>query len=172
MQQNLQLQREYREEVDRAGRGAGWGLMATSVMTLLMAVGIIPGAPAALRPFPVVLVHHALPMLGPLALTVVTVLLHFAYGGLAGVIFAYLARPMSVGRGLAYGLGLWLVMEVTFVPWGFGTVEFGLGRGDPWSALFNLVLHLAYGGSLGWFGARDERWHHVMFDGADRLRVA
>ncbi len=172
MRWNPQLQQEYKEEVDRAGRGAGWGMMATSAMTLLMVVGIIPHAPAAFHPFPVIVVHHAFPMLGPLALTIVTVLLHFAYGAGAGIVFSYLARPMSVGRGLLYGLALWIFMEVTFVPWAYGTVEFGLGRGNPWSALFNLLLHLTYGGTLGWCGARDERWHHAMFDGADRLRVA
>ena len=163
---------QYHEEVDRAGRGAGWGLMATAVMTLMMVVGIVPGAPETLRPFPVVLTHHAFPHLGPLGLTLVTVLLHFGYGAIAGAVFSYLARPMSVGRGLLFGFGLWILMEVTFVPWGYGSIEFGLGRGAPWAAVYNLLLHLGYGATLGWLGARDERWHHAAFDEADRLRVA
>ncbi|HVV51862.1 MAG TPA: hypothetical protein VHO06_19495 [Polyangia bacterium] len=163
---------QYRGELVRAGQAALLGVMATAAMTVLMVVCIIPGVPLAFRPFPVELVHHAFPHLGLLALTLVTLVAHFGYGAGAGALFSFLARPMSVGRGLAFGLGLWMVMEVSFVPLGYGWLEFGLGHGYPWAALYTLALHALYGGILGWLGAREDVWHHAQFDEADQLRVA
>jgi hypothetical protein len=163
---------QYRAELSRAKRAALFGLMGTSIMTLLMTVCLLPGAPAAMRAFPVEITHHAFPGLGPLALTVLTVLLHFGYGAGAGVIFSFLARPMSVWRGLAFAFGLWVVMQASFVPLTYGWIEFGLGRGTPWTSLFSLLLHLGYGATLGWLGERDDLWHHAEFDEVDRLRVA
>ena len=165
---NLQVQAELR----RGGRAALAGLTATAAMTLLMVVCIVPGVSAAFRPFPVELTHRAFPSLHLLPLTLVTLLLHFGYGAAAGALFGFLARPMSVGRGLAFGFALWVVMQVSFVPLGYGWLEFGLGQGHSWSSLFALVLHLCYGGTLGWLGARDDLWHRVRFDEVDRLRVA
>jgi hypothetical protein len=163
---------QYHSELDRAGRAAALGIMATAAMTLLMVAGIVPGAPAAFRVFPVDVVHRAFPHLGQLGLTLMTLLMHFGYGAAAAAGFSYLARPMSIGRGLAYALGLWIAMQVSVVPWTYRWLEFGLGHGYPWTALDTLVLHLVYGGTLGWLGARDELAHHVRFDEADRLVVA
>lgn len=164
--------RQYREELVRAERAALLGLMATAAMTILMAITVVPGVSLAFRPFPVELVHHTFPRLGLAALAAMTIVVHFGYGAAAGALFSYLARPMSLGRGLAFGLGLWIFMQIAFVPWGYGWLEFGLGRGYPWAALFTLILHLFYGGTLGWLGARDELGHHVTFDETDQLRVA
>jgi hypothetical protein len=141
-------------------------------MTILMAASALPGAPDAMRPFPVELARHVFPSFHTLPLTLVTVLIHFGYGAAAGALFAFLARPMSIGRGVLFGLGLWILMEATFVPWVYGTPEFGLGRSHPALAFFALVLHLVYGGTLGWLGGRDDAVHHARFDEADRLRVA
>jgi len=163
---------QVRSELVRAGHAAVFGWLGTSVMTLLMAICLIPGAPAAIRPFPVEFVRHAFPSLSPLALTLVTVPLHFGYGAGAGALFAFLARPMSLGRGFAFGFALWIVMQIAFVPMGYGWLEFGLGGGHPWPAVVSLVLHLCYGGTLGWLGGRDDLAHHTQFDEADRLRVA
>jgi hypothetical protein len=163
---------QYQGELSRAKRAALFGLMGTSIMTLLMTASLLPGAPGAMRPFPVEVAHHLFPRLGPLALTVVTVLLHFGYGAGAGAVFAFVARPMSVWRGLAFGLVLWVVMQAAFVPLTYGWIEFGLGRGSPGTSMFALLLHLAYGATLGFLGERDDLWHHAEFDEADRLRVA
>jgi hypothetical protein len=163
---------QYRGELGRAGRAAILGMMATAAMTLLMVAGIVPGAPAAFWVFPVDVVHHAFPALGQLGLTLATLVLHFCYGAAAGALFSFLARPMSVGRGLAFGLGLWIFMQAFVVPWTYHWLEFGLGRGYPWTGLDALVLHLFYGATLGWLGRRDEVAHHSRFDEADRMVVA
>jgi hypothetical protein len=163
---------QVRSELVRAGHAAVFGWLGTSVMTLLMAICLIPGMPAAFRPFPVEFVRHVFPRLGPLALTLLTVPLHFGYGAAAGALFSFLARPMSLGRGFAVGFALWVVMQILFVPIGYGWLEFGLGGGHPWAALVSLVLHLCYGGTLGFLGGRDDLLHHTQFDEADRVRVA
>jgi hypothetical protein len=171
---NEGLTREaYREERHRIGRAAVYGLAATAAMTLLMVVGLFRHGPVAFRPFPVEIMSRVFPHWNPLPLAIVTTLAHFGYGAAAAAAFSYLARPMSVGRGLAYGLGLWIIMMVMFLPAFYShRIEFGLGGGEPWTALFTLVLHLVYGGVLGYLGARDEQVHHAAFDGLDRLRVA
>ena len=163
---------QVRSELRRAGRAAVFGWLGTSIMTLLMAFSLMPGAPAALRPFPVEFVRHAFPRLGPGALTLLTVPLHFGYGAGAGALFSFLARPMSLARGFAFGFALWIIMQILFVPLGYGWLEFGLGRGYPWTSLVSLLLHLCYGGTLGWLGGHDDLQHHSQFDEADRLRVA
>lgn len=162
---------QYHDERFREGRAALFGLVATAIMTLLMAVGLFRHGPVAFRPFPVIIMAGIFPHLTPLPLAIVTTLAHFAYGAAAGAAFSFLARPMSVGRGLAFALGLWIIMQVMFVPAFYNHIEFGLGRGEPWTALYSLLLHAVYGGVLGWLGARDEQAHHVRFDALDRVRV-
>ena len=163
---------QVRGELDRAGRAAVLGVVATAAMTVLMVVGLFPGAPAAFRVFPVDVVHRAFPSLGPLALTLETLGLHLGYGAAAAALFAFLARPMSVGRGVAFGFGLWIFMQTAVVSLTYHWIEFGLGHGYPWTGLFTLVLHLCYGAALGWLGGRDDLAHRARFDEADRLVVA
>jgi hypothetical protein len=127
--------------------------------------------PVALRPFPVEFALRLFPSWAPLPLAIATTLAHFAYGVAAAVLFSFLARPMTAGRGLAFGVALWIVMQICYVPAFLGWMEFGLGRGEPWSALFTLLLHGVYGSVLGALGARDERAHHARFDALDRLEV-
>ena len=92
------------------------------------------------------------PTWAPLPLAVATTLAHFAYGAGAAALFSFLARPMTPGRGLAFGVALWMVMQVWYVPALLGWMEFGLGRGEPWSALFTLLLHAVYGDRAGGAG--------------------
>lgn len=162
---------QYHDERFREARVAVYGLAATAAMTLLMVVGLFRHGPVAFRPFPVIVMAGIFPHMTPLPLAIVTTLAHFAYGVLAALAFSFLARPMSVGRGLAFALGLWIIMQTCFVPIFYNHLEFGLGRGEPWTALYTLVLHVVYGGVLGWLGARDEVAHHVAFDALDRVRV-
>nr|WP_226377565.1 hypothetical protein [Haloterrigena turkmenica] len=74
--------------------------------------------------------------------------LHLGYGGVFGAILAWIARPVTIRNGLALGIGLWALMQVTFLPflgWGlFGTAI------TPAIAVAMFVLHLVYGGVLGW----------------------
>lgn len=79
--------------------------------------------------------------------------LHLGYGGFFGAILAQCAEPVTIRNGLAIGVALWALMQVTFLPflgWGlFGTAI------TPKIAVGTLVLHLVYGGVLGWALNRD-----------------
>jgi hypothetical protein len=153
-------------ERDRLSRGAWFGLEATAVMTLALLLGMLVSW-GRLRPFPLVLAVQGLPQAGVFWVGLVAILGHFVYGTLMGMIFAYVARPMTLAKGLGWGALLWLFMEITFVP-GIGWMDFGLRRG-PGLMFYFLLLHLVYGTTLGLLGARDERAHHVRFDDLGRL---
>ena len=64
-------------------------------------------------------------------------------------------------------------MQIMLVPGLLGGMEFsfGLGRGHWAFLIYTLALHLVYGVTLGWTGARDEKSHHVGFDDVARLRT-
>ncbi len=161
------------DELRRASRASLVGVMATAVMTEFMWIGAIRTMPAALEPFPLLLTRHLWPGMAPLPIALLTSIVHFGYGAAAAVLFSFLARPMSVGRGLTFGVALWAVMQGMFVPGLLGGMEFsfGLGHGHWLFSGYTLVLHLVYGVTLGLLGARDENVHHAHFDELARLRA-
>ena len=156
-----------RDELRRSLQGAEWGLVATAVMTIFMVLGVALFPARLARPFPLLLASRLLPHAGRGWLAAATVIGHAGYGALAGLVFAYLARPMSLGKGIGYALFLWFTMQIIFVPW-LGWGDFGLLHSSGF-ALYTLLLHLPYGATLGWLGARDEALHHATFDDFGRL---
>jgi hypothetical protein len=156
-----------RNELRRVLRGAIWGLAAAIAMGAFMLIGSAAGGSSAQRPFPALIVSQALGHRGGAGVGLLAVVAHLAYGALAGMAFAYFSRPMTLAKGIGYGIFLWFAMMVTFVPW-LGWYDFGLRRG-PGFQLYALVLHLIYGAVLGQLGARDEREHAAAFDDLGRL---
>jgi hypothetical protein len=150
------------DELKRSLLGAQWGLVATAVMTIFMAIGQALFGSRLGRPFPLLLMSRLLPHAEPGRLAAATIVAHAGYGALAGIAFAYLSRPMTLGKGIGYALFLWFTMQITFVPW-LGWGDFGLIHSYRF-ALYTLMLHLPYGVALGWLGARDEALHHASFD--------
>jgi Family of unknown function (DUF6789) len=134
-------------------RGLRYGLLATLGMTVVMLIGVGTGMSPMPSPIPIALAHWALGDLPMPALLVTGMIAHFLYGGVAGaVLFAALRGRVSVVWGLGFGVLLWLGMQLVFLPllgWGlFGSAV------SPRVAVATLVLHLIYGGILGWGGAR------------------
>ena len=156
-----------KNELRRVLRGAIWGLAAAIAMGAFMLIGWAAGGSSARRPFPALIVSQALGHRGGAAVGLLAVVAFLAYGVLAVVAFAYFSRPMTLAKGIAYGMFVWFVMMVIFVPW-LGWYDFGLRRGAGF-ALYTLVLHLIYGAVLGQLGARDERMHAATFDDLGRL---
>ena len=158
------------DEVRRIERAALWGFDATVVMTLLMAIGRAAGARALL--FPELMVGHLIGRTHGAAVWLMSLILHLGYGALAGALYACFARPMTLAKGIGYGLILWFMMQVIFMPW-LRWSDFGLAH-DPRGgfALYTCLLHVVYGAVLGKLGARDEVAHHASFDGIGRLRSA
>lgn len=118
-------------------------------MSILMLIALVSGTSPMPQPVPKAVVAQLFgsgipkPVLMALAVG-----LHLGYGGLFGAVLARVARPVTVLKGLALGIGLWALMQVAFLPflgWGlFGTAI------TLKIAVATLVLHLVYGGVLGW----------------------
>lgn len=138
----------------RLQTGFGYGVVATIAMSILMLLAVVSRLSPMPQPIPKAVVAQLFgsgiptPLLMGLAIG-----LHLGYGGLFGALLASIARPVTIGRGATLGISLWLLMQVTFLPflgWGlFGTAI------TPRIAVATLVLHPVYGGILGWALARD-----------------
>ena len=114
-----------------------------------MVAGVALGMSPMPSPIPVALARWAFGALPMPVLVGVGMLAHFLYGGLAGTIFALLVKNrVNLWLGFAWGLFLWLGMQLIFRPllrWGaFGSAV------TPKIAVATLLLHLVYGGVLGW----------------------
>jgi hypothetical protein len=138
-------------ETKRLAIGFGWGVVATLAMAALMILGVITGISPMPSPIPEAIINKGLGFLGvglprPLIM-LLAALAHLSYGGVSGAILAALTRPVTVWKGLGWGVLLWLIMEVVFLPflgWGF----FGVAI-TPRIAVATLILHLIYGFTLG-----------------------
>ncbi|MFB6345915.1 MAG: hypothetical protein ABEK50_09110 [bacterium] len=137
-------------------RGAGYGALATLVMTLIMLTGMGTGVAPIPEPIPKALARLFFGMIvGSVATPVVMVtgmVAHFVYGAAAGGVYAIgFKENVSWSTGLLWGAVLWIIMQIAVLPligWGlFGVRITGM---PPKIAVGTLVLHLVYGGILGW----------------------
>lgn len=141
-------------EGHRFRRGFGWGVVATITMSALMIIGMLTGMAPMPKPIPAAIVGKlsggGLPQLATMALAVI---LHLGYGGFWGGALASVSRRVTMWRGLALGIVLWLVMQLVVLPflgWGlFGTSE------TPKIAVATLLLHVVYGVTFGWLMDRE-----------------
>ncbi len=117
-------------------------------MSTLMLVGFLTGAAPMPRPIPEAVVSLVVGDVAPPIRMLSAVSAHLFYGGVFGALLAVTVDRMSARTGLALGVALWIAMGVVVLPlvgWGF----FGVGV-TPKIAAATLVLHLIYGGVLGW----------------------
>lgn len=139
------------------------GLVGSLVMFILIQLALRVGMAPFNAPPSAVFLISVKDMLGippvPWALV-----LHFAHGLIWSVILVALARHgANLWKGLGLGVFLWLVMMVVWSPvigWGF----FGIGGSPegiaedsplylapgPKYIVATLILHLVYGGLVGW----------------------
>jgi hypothetical protein len=126
---------------------AGWGAVATLVMSALMLAGTAIGVSPMPEPVPVALVAHTFGSLPKPAVLVLAVIAHLTYGASAGALLAGLVARVTVWVGVGYAVALWAVMGLVWLPylgWGlFGTAQ------TARIAVATLVLHLVYGVTLG-----------------------
>ena len=133
----------------RLRAGFGYGVAATIAMSALMLLALVSKTSPMPQPVPKAVVTQLFgsglpkPMLMALAVG-----LHLGYGGLFGEILARVARPVTIKQGLALGISLWFLMQVALLPF-LGWGSFGAAI-TPKIAVATLVLHLVYGGVLGW----------------------
>lgn len=128
--------------------GAAWGAVATVAMSVLMLLGVASGASPMPKPIPAAIVGKLTGgMLAKPTLMATAALLHLGYGAFWGGVLATLSPQVKIGRGLALGVLLWLLMQVLVLPF-LGWGAFGAAV-TPKIAVATLVLHLVYGGTLG-----------------------
>lgn len=130
-------------------KGIQFGLGATVVMTIIMLIGMGTGISPIPEPIPAAIARLLLGEISQPALMITGMLMHLIYGSVAGGILAYiLSGKTTIWYGLVWGVVLWLIMQFIVLPllgWGiFGTAI------TPKIAMATLVLHLIYGGILGW----------------------
>ncbi len=140
----------------RVASGFGWGLVATVAMSVVMIAGVVTGLSPMPKPIPMALVARTFGgALAKPALMALGAASHLLYGGIAGAVLALIARPVTVGKAVAWALALWLLMQLVWLPylgWGLfgGKVTFAIAGAT-------LLLHLIYGVTLGWLLDRDTR---------------
>jgi hypothetical protein len=128
--------------------GFGWGVVATVAMSILMIIGRVTGLAPMPAPIPAAIVSHVfgtnLPQPVMMALAIIS---HLAYGGVWGAALAAFVRPVTIGKGIALGVFLWIVMQIVVLPF-LGWGAFGVAI-TPAIAVATLVLHLVYGATYG-----------------------
>lgn len=132
-----------------AKKGILYGLLGTLLMSVVMLIGMRTGISPIPEPIPLAIAGGLLGSVAKPILMGFAVITHFGYGAFWGGVLFYLVKDRgNVWHGLGMGIFLWLIMEFIVLPllgWGF----FGTAV-TPKIAVATLVLHLIYGGTLGW----------------------
>ncbi|MDR8394348.1 DUF1440 domain-containing protein [Aliifodinibius sp. S!AR15-10] len=136
-------------------KGTLYGLLGTLLMSIIMLIGMGSGLSPIPEPIPAAIAKGILGNAPPPVIMGFAILSHFGYGAVWGVVlFNWIKEDGTIWHGLGWGLMLWLIMELIVLPllgWGvFGSAI------TPKIAVATLVLHLIYGGTLGWGLARLE----------------
>jgi hypothetical protein len=98
--------------------GAGWGVVATVVMSALMIAAMLGGFAPMPKPIPIALVARTLGGGLPMpALIALGALAHLAYGAAAGAVLAGLVGRVTVAKALGYAILLWALMDLAFLPY-------------------------------------------------------
>ncbi len=130
-------------------KGILYGLLGTLFMSLIMLIGMATGVSPIPEPIPLAIAKGILGSVPQPALMAFAIITHFGYGAFWGVLlFNWLKEQGNIWHGLGCGVFLWLIMELIVLPW-LGWGLFGSAI-TPKIAAATLVLHLIYGGTLGW----------------------
>lgn len=130
-------------------KGAGYGLLGTLLMSVIMLIGMRSGMSPIPEPIPLSIAKGLLGAVAKPLLMAFAIITHFGYGAFwGGLLFRLVKAEGGVWQGLGWGVFLWLIMQLIVLPllgWGvFGTAV------TVKIAVATLVLHLIYGGTLGW----------------------
>lgn len=130
-------------------KGILYGLLGTLFMSIIMLIGMGTGMSPIPEPIPAAIAKGILGNVTKPLIMGFAIITHFGYGAFWGaVLFIWLKSRGTVWYGLGWGIMLWLIMELIVLPllgWGvFGSAI------TPKIAVATLILHLIYGGTLGW----------------------
>lgn len=85
-------------------------------MSVLMVTGIVTGLAPMPRPIPEAIVSLVIGGAPKPIRMVTAVTAHLLYGGVSGAVLAGAVRPVSVWKALGFGVLLWAVLDVVFLP--------------------------------------------------------
>ncbi|MDB4971339.1 MAG: hypothetical protein JWN44_7028 [Myxococcales bacterium] len=129
------------------------GVAAGTIATILMTALLVAAPAFAGQRLPDVAARVLAALQARPLLVMAAFLVHFAYGALAGALFAAGARRINVAAGLFFGLALWGVAVTIYAPlMGLGFIA----SHQPALAALVLPAHLLYGGALGALAPRGE----------------
>jgi len=138
------------------GKGFAAGLAATIVLSALMlakaSAGMLPQFNAIEMQAQLLNQQAGLPLNPVTGWIAHFVLGAIVWGGLFGAFNALIPGKTEFGKGIAFGIFAWLIMMIVFMPLagaGFFAVDM-----TPMVAVATLVLHLIFGGVLGFTYAR------------------
>jgi hypothetical protein len=150
---NLHMRDVAEENRRKLMRGAAAGTIATALMTALLVT-----APAFTAHVPEIATRAAAALRARPLLVLIAFSLHFAYGALAGALYAAGSSRVSVASGLFFGLALWGVAVAVYAPLiGLGFVT----SHEPALAALALPAHLLYGATLGALAPKGEIVHPI-----------
>lgn len=133
--------------------GMGWGIVATLSMSAFHLLAKWLGAFPAWPPTPAAVVRRLFGSGLPHPLIIVlAIAFHIAYGAFWGGTLWALARRVTIRKGIAMGIFLWLIMQLVVFPFlGWGVFASALNSKIAAAAL---VEHLVFGTVLGLLGMR------------------
>ncbi|MCW9706256.1 DUF6789 family protein [Fodinibius salsisoli] len=130
-------------------KGLWYGLLGTLFMSIIMLIGMGSGISPIPEPIPAAIAKGLLGNVPQPVIMGFAIITHFGYGAFWGaVLFNWMKTQGNMWYGIGWGVMLWLIMELVVLPllgWG----AFGSAITSK-IAVATLVLHLIYGGTLGW----------------------
>lgn len=130
-------------------KGILYGLLGTLFMSIIMLIGMGTGMSPIPEPIPAAIAKGILGDAPKPMIMIIAIITHFGYGAFWGtLLFNWKKSTGTIWHGLGWGVFLWLIMELIVLPF-LGWGVFGSAI-TPKIAVATLVLHLIYGGTLGW----------------------
>jgi len=132
--------------------GVKYGLIGTGVMSVIMMLLTIIGFSPLPEPFPFMVIKTMFYFINSVSLLVtITILAHFVYGSFWSAVFVSLFPEGRLGSGIGWGVFLWVVMNIVWLP--FIGMKYSATL-KPDIAFITLLFHLIYGATLGYLCSR------------------
>ena len=128
--------------------GIMYGLVGTAIMSVFMMLFMMMGFAPQLAQFPVMVIKALFyPINSVFLLVTITILAHFVYGSFWSAVFVSLFPEGRLGSGIGWGVFLWVVMNIVWLP--FIGMRYSATL-KPEVAFITLLFHLIYGATLGY----------------------
>jgi len=132
--------------------GIMYGLAGTAIMSVFMVLVMMTGFAPLPEPFPFMVIKAMFYFIDSVfLLVIITIFAHFVYGSFWSAVFVSLYPEGRLGAGIAWGVFLWVVMNIVWLP--FIGMRYSATL-KPDVAFITLLFHLIYGATLGYLCAR------------------